>query len=138
MLIEAPALVLAAGALQLLQLPGMVIGQRLLGWRDDLAQLRPVNRRLVMAFGVGVFLYVVGSGLIAMREPRSFAESPLGVSLCLLQALAWSARAVQQRFSIGPVWPHASRWLHRALLAIYSTLAVSYAAVCALFFASSD
>lgn len=125
-MIDARHVVAAAGALQLLQLPGMALGQRLLGWRRDLAGLDLVNRRLVTAMGIGIVLYVVGTGLIAIREAAAMTTTRLGVSLCLLQAVAWSARALQQRFVIGPAWPRGARWLHRALLVVYGGLALSY------------
>jgi hypothetical protein len=116
-LIETAQLLRVAAGLQLLQLPGMVVGQHYLGWRRDLLRLTPVNRRLVLALGVGIVLYVVGTAL---------------VTLCVLQAVAWSARVLQQVLVVGPLWPTEVRWLHRSLTAIYSLLALGYGIICGL------
>jgi hypothetical protein len=126
----AAQLLRVAAGLQLLQLPGMIVGQHYLGWRQDLSRLTPVNRRLVVALGVGIVLYVVGTALITLLYPRPMAESALGRALCVLQAAAWSARVLQQVLVIGPLWPTEVRWLHRSLTAIYSLLALGYGVVC--------
>jgi len=133
---DARHVVIAAGMLQLLQLPGMVLGQRLLGWKSELARLELVSRRLVTAMATGIVLYVVGTGFIAICMPFAVATTRLGTSLCFLQMVAWSARVAQQGLLIGPVWPSAARWLHRALLTVYGTLALSYGWVFAGAYAS--
>lgn len=129
MLTEAKPMLMFAALLQFLQLPGMIIGQHYLGWRADLARLTPVSRRLVVALGIGIVLYVVGTGIITLLYPRAMAESELGQALCALQAVAWSARALQQLLGLGPLWPKQVRWLHLSLATIYSTLGLTYSAI---------
>ena len=115
-----------AGGLQLLQLPGMVVGQKLLGWRADLTKLAAVNRGLVLAMALGIVAYVVGTGILALAAPGALVGSELGRLLCVLQGVAWTLRVSLQRWMIGPVWPAHARWLHRVLSCIYGSLALIY------------
>ena len=126
-------LLVLASSLQFLQVPGMLIGQRVLGWRDDLSRLTPVSRRLVVALGVGIVVYVCGTGVIGLLYPRAVTTTDVGRALCVLQAVAWGIRALLQWLVIGPKWPVQSRWLHRGLATTYSTLALCYSATCWLF-----
>ena len=125
----AEALVRGAGALHLLQIPGMYLTRRILGIPSLLANSAPFQRRLTIAFGIGVISYVVGTGCINLCFTGSVIASDAGRALSLLQACAWSARAVQQRYSLGPCWPAGGRWLHLALSSLYSLLALCYLAL---------
>jgi hypothetical protein len=116
-----------AGCLQLLQLPGMTIGRKLLGWREDLERLTPVNRGLILAMALGIIAYVLGTGVLALTLPGALVGPGLGRALCLVQALSWTLRVSLQVFAIGRVWPQHARWLHRSLVSIYGSLAVIYA-----------
>jgi hypothetical protein len=128
----AETVVLAAGAVHLLQIPGVYYVRRELDWRGMLSQLNPVNRRLAIAFGLGVIFYVLGTGFINLLFSRSVVESQAGRALNLLQAAAWSTRALQQRYSLGPCWPARSRWLHYVLSFVYGGLALAYTSVSCL------
>ncbi|HET7546075.1 MAG TPA: hypothetical protein VFK05_39675 [Polyangiaceae bacterium] len=128
-------LVLLSG-LQFLQLPGMIVGQRVLAWRDDLSKLTPVSRRLVVALGIGIVVYVCGTGVIGLLYPRAAITSEVGRALCLLQAFAWTTRASLQLLVIGPTWPRHARWLNRSLSCIYSALALGFAIICGQFLAA--
>jgi len=129
----AHVLVLVCG-LQFLQLPGMIIGQRVLGWGEDLSRLTPVSRRLVIALGAGIMMYVCGTGVIGLVFPRLTVTTEVGRALCVLQAVAWTLRASLQLFVIAPTWPQHALWLNRGLSTIYSALAVGYGLVCWLSF----
>lgn len=120
-----------AGALQLLQTPAIVAGQRKLSWLDELQALTPLGRRFVYAIATGVFCYVTGSGVLTLFMAEEIAETRLGLALCVLQAVAWTARASQQFVSMAPVWPNQGRWLHFAMESVYSSLAMLYWVVCA-------
>jgi len=128
-------LVLVCG-LQFLQLPGMLLGQRVLSWGDDLSRLTPVSRRLVIAMGAGIVVYVLGTGVIGILCPRAMTASEVGRALCVLQAVAWTLRASLQLLVIGKAWPDHARWLNRSLSTIYSALAVGYGVICFLCFAA--
>jgi hypothetical protein len=125
----AEIVVLAAGGVHLLQIPGVYFVRRELNWRGMLAELDPVNRRLAVAFGLGVIFYVLGTGFINLLCSHSVVSSEAGRALNLLQAAAWAARALQQRFSLGPCWPAKSRWLHYVLSVAYGSLALAYTLV---------
>lgn len=115
-----------AGALQLLQLPVMRVAMRALGWSTDLTKLVPVNQRLVLALTVGVVLYVNGTGLLALLCPEELGQTQLGIWLCLLQTIAWGARAIQQLAVVAPQWPNRIKNLHWLITGIYSALALIY------------
>jgi len=116
-----------AGGLQLLQLPGMIVAQRSLGWHAELDRLSLVNRRLVGAIAFGIISYVFGTALLNFLVTAEIVNSRLGVALCWLQALAWTLRAVLQFVWILPSWPpSAGRALGQLFSAIYSALALTY------------
>jgi len=116
-----------AGGLQLLQLPGMIVAQRSLGWHAELERLSLVNRRLISAIALGIVAYVFGTALLNFFVTAEIVNSRLGVALCWLQAAAWSLRALLQLVWIVPCWPSsAGRPLGRLFSAIYSVLALLY------------
>ena len=119
-----------AGGLQLLQTPAIIAGQRSLGWTDELQVLTPLGRRFVYAIAAGVFCYVTGSGVLTVLFASELVSTNFGFGLCALQAIAWSARAGQQLFGMGSVWPKRGRWLHVAMKLVYTTLAFMYLAIC--------
>lgn len=123
---SAETVVFVLGALQLCQLPGLHFIRRELSFGDELDQHDSVSRRLIIAIGLGIVFYVAGTGFINVLCARSMVESVAGRALSALQAIAWSARAVQQRYSLGPRWPERARWLHVLLSCAYSTLALGY------------
>lgn len=131
----AQLLVLLCG-LQFLQVPGMIVGQRVLAWGEDLSRLTPVSRRLVIALGVGITIYVCGTGVIGILFPQAVIETEPGRALCVLQAVAWTVRASLQLIVIGPTWPCRALWLNRCLSTIYSALAVGYGIICWLLLGS--
>jgi hypothetical protein len=126
MLMSLEICVRTAGALQLLQLPLMVLAQRHLGWRDDLQRLALVNRRLVLAMAAGIVLYVTGTGVMALLYPRDMLTTAPGAALCFLQSVAWTTRTAQQLVGILPVWPVRAAWLGRAVTLLYATLSLIY------------
>lgn len=117
-------------SVQFLQVPGLIVGQRVLGWGEDLSRLTPVSRRLVIALGVGIMLYVCGTGVIGILFPLATTQTELGRALCVLQAVAWTVRASLQLLVIGPTWPGHALWLNRGLSTIYSALATGYLFIC--------
>jgi hypothetical protein len=129
-LINPESLLVLTCGLQFLQLPGMFIGQRVLGWQEELGRLTTVSRRLIIALGMGITAYVCGTGAIGLFYPHALATSELGRALCVLQAVAWTIRALFQLLAIGPAWPLRTRWLHRSLATTYSALAVGYSVIC--------
>ena len=117
-----------AGGLQLLQLPLMRLAGKKLDWGDELARLTPVNRRLFQAIGRGIVIYVMGTGVIVVVHAHAMTHTPLGVSLCVLQAVAWSARLGAQVFGIGALIPPRARSFSRIATGVYASLTLSYLA----------
>jgi hypothetical protein len=127
-----------AGGLQLLQLPLMRLAGKKLGWGAELARLTPVNRRLFQAIGRGIVIYVMGTGVIVLVHAHALTHTPLGLSLCVLQAVAWSARLAAQVFGIGSLIPPPARAFSRVATGVYASLTLAYSALTVwLFFAAS-
>lgn len=115
-----------AGALQLTQLPLMSIAARKLGWHAELDRLSPVNQRLFGAIGLGIVIYVMGTGVIVIVHAHDLATTGLGVALCVLQAAAWTARVGQQLLRIRALIPPGARAFSRIATAVYASLALIY------------
>ena len=123
-----------AGGLQLLQLPLMRLAGQKLVWDADLARLTPVNRLLFQAIGRGIVIYVMGTGVIVVFQAHALTHTSLGVSLCVLQALAWSARLAAQAFGIARLIPPSARGFSRIATGVYASLTLAYWTVCVCLF----
>jgi hypothetical protein len=120
-----------AGALQLTQLPLMFIAARKLGWHAELRRLSPANQRLFNAIGMGIVIYVMGTGLIVIAYPHAITTTKLGSALCVLQAVAWTARVSQQLFRIRQLIPPEARPFSRIATSVYASLALLYGVIVA-------
>jgi hypothetical protein len=125
-------LVTIAGALSFCQLPALVAAPRLMRWREELAGLAPVNRRIVLVLAIAVILTVQGTGVVAIVGAAEIAGgTPLGTATAGFLALFWSYRAAVQ-FWYGPVWPR-----HTLLLRLtHGALACLFCGQAALFLAA--
>lgn len=123
-----------AGALQLTQLPLMSIAARKLGWHAELARLSLANQRLFGAIGLGIVIYVMGSGVIVIAYAHAMATTELGAALCVLQAVAWTARISQQLFRIRRLIPKQAQPFSRLATAVYASLALLYGVAVAWLF----
>jgi hypothetical protein len=119
-----------AGALQLTQLPLMSMAARKLGWHAELSRLSPVNQRLFGAIGLGIVVYVMGSGVLVITYAHAVTTTELGKALCLLQAVAWTARVTQQVFRVRMLVPHQARPFSRVATGVYASLALLYGLLC--------
>ena len=123
-----------AGALQLTQLPLMSIAGRKLGWHTELSRLSPVNQRLFGAIGLGIVVYVMGSGVLVIAYAHAVTTTELGRALCVLQATAWTARVSQQLFRVRLLIPREARPFSRVATGVYASLALLYGLLCAWLF----
>jgi hypothetical protein len=123
-----------AGVLQLTQLPLMSIAARKLGWHAELSRLSRVNQRLFGAIGLGIVIYVMGTGVIVIAYAHAMTTTDLGVALCVLQAVAWTARVSQQLLRIRRLIPAEARPFSRIATAVYASLALLYGVVVAWLF----
>jgi hypothetical protein len=101
------ASVILAGLAQL----GMVaVGlqvPRVFGWREDLARLRPSNRRLFWIYGAFIVLANVGFGALSIAYAGEIAAGRgMAGGFALFAGLYWAARlAVQYAAFDTPDWP---------------------------------
>jgi hypothetical protein len=126
-----------AGALQLTQLPLMSLAARKLGWHAELSRLSLVNQRLFGAIGLGIVVYVMGSGVLVIAYAHAITTTELGRALCVLQAVAWTARVTQQLFRIRMLIPPPARPFSRLATGVYASLALLYGVLCAALFLGS-
>lgn len=125
-----------AGALQLTQLPLMRLAARKLGWNAELSRLSLVNQRLFGAIGLGIVVYVMGTGVLVLAYAEAMTTTPLGRALCVLQAVAWSTRVSQQLFRIRMLIPPEARPFSRLATAVYVSLASLYVLLSVWLFAT--
>jgi hypothetical protein len=123
-----------AGALQLTQLPLMSIAARKLGWHAELLRLSPANQGLFSAIGLGIVVYVMGTGVLVITYAHAVTTTELGRALCVLQVVAWTARVSQQLFRIRRLIPNEARSFSRVATGVYASLAVLYGSLCAWLF----
>ncbi len=84
---------------------------RVFGWREDLAKLRPANRRLFWVYGAFILLSNVGFGAISLACPAEIAAGKGAAgAFALFAGLYWAARlAVQYAAFDTPDWPAEGR-----------------------------
>jgi len=126
-----------AGALQLTQLPLMSMAARQLGWHAELSRLSPVNQRLFGAIGLGIVIYVMGSGVLVIAYAHALTTTELGRAFCVLQAVAWTARVTQQLCRVRMLIPRQARPFSRVATGVYASLALLYGVLCAELFRGS-
>jgi len=103
--------VVLAGAAQLglvavgLRVPGVF------GWKEDLARLRPANRRLFWVYGAFIVLANVGFGTLSLAYPGEIAAGRGAAGgLALFLGLYWAARLGVEGLAFDtPDWPAVAR-----------------------------
>ena len=122
-------LVLAAGLLQFCQVPAMLIAPSVLGWKDDLAKLEPINRRIVQVIGIAIVIVGVGTGIIVVLAPAEVAgASRAGTGLAAFLGVFWGYRALVQVTLYARIWPRGplGRLSHYGLTALFFFQAIVY------------
>lgn len=124
-------LVLLAGVLHFCQLPAMFMAPKMLGWREDLGKLQPINRRIFNVMAGGIMMTVLGLGLVVALAPAEVAGgSRLGTALAAFLGVFWAWRGSVQVFLYSKIWPGG--WLGRAshwgLSALFAFLSAVYLA----------
>lgn len=84
---------------------------RVFGWREDLARLRPSNRRLFWVYGAFIILANVGFGALSIAYAGEIAAGRgMAGGFALFAGLYWAARlGVQYAAFDTPDWPEAGR-----------------------------
>lgn len=99
-------LVFLAGALHLCCLPGTGAGVKLLGFKEDLAKLNPLNRKIVLVMGGGIMLAMVGLGFMVMASAGDIAAgTQSGMAIALFVGIFWLYRFSVQVFIYPKLWP---------------------------------
>jgi hypothetical protein len=105
--------VFTAGLLHLCQIPAMVAAPRMLGWKQDLAQLQPINRQIVQVIGIAIMIVVIGLGIVVMIGSAELVSgSPLAGGLTCFLGVFWLYRGAIQVGLYRRIWPGG--WLGRA------------------------
>lgn len=69
--------------------------RRIIGWREDVAKLRPLNRCIVFTYGYYIQTFSLIFGLICLLQTRELlGKTPLAADWVLLMATYWLGRLV--------------------------------------------
>jgi hypothetical protein len=130
-----PALTLArlvrlAGILHFCQVPAMMVAPQMLGWKEDLAKMQTINRRIFGVIAAAIVLTVLGLGLVvALAADQVVNGSLLGEGLAAFLAVFWAYRFLVQVVLYSKIWPGG--WLgkasHYGLTLLFAFLASAYA-----------
>lgn len=91
------ALVVAAGAGQLVLVVASLAIPRVLRWPEDLARLRPLTRQVFWTYAGYIWATNLSFGLVSAFEPGWLLDrSPLAGAVCGFIAVYWGARVVIQ------------------------------------------
>ena len=78
---------------------------RTFGWKDDLARLTPMNRRLFWVYGLFIVMTNVGFGVVSLVYPVEIAAGKgVADAFALLLGLYWTVRLVVQLFVFRKEW----------------------------------
>lgn len=118
-----------AGALHFCNIPAMLIAPRMLGWKEDLAKLQEINRRIVYVMGGGIILTILGTGIVVMFDPGQMVkENSVGHALACFLSLFWAYRFIVQVILYSKIWPGGviGRSSHYGLASLFLFLTLVY------------
>lgn len=126
------ALVVAAGAGQLVLAAASLAIPRVLGWREETARLRPLTRRLFWTYAGYILGFHVAFGLLSTLAPHWLLDgSPLATAVSAFIAVYWGVRLTLQFVSFRGVEVPAGlryRMAEAALVALFVALTLIYGA----------
>jgi hypothetical protein len=120
-------LIVLAGVAQLgMVLVGLQV-PRVFGWRQDLARLRPSNRRLFWVYGTFIVLANIGFGLLSILHASEIAAGRgFAGGFALFAGLYWLARLIVQYAAFNtPDWPDVPLARH-GLGAVVLAISLAY------------
>ena len=124
------SLVFVAGVGQLILIVASLAIPRVLGWRDDVAKLRPLTRQVFWTYAIYIWGTNLSFGLLSALAPHCLLDhSPLAASVTGFIAVYWAARVVIQFtcFDRSDVPRHRlAHWAEAALVGVFIFLAVVY------------
>lgn len=106
-----------------------------LGWRQDLAQLRPFNRKLMWTYGAFTVLTIVAFGVLTLVLHDEFLRGDrAAIGLAAFIAIYWMGRIIVDAvyFKHGD-WPSGKAFVvgHVLLTGLFLALASTYAGLVA-------
>jgi hypothetical protein len=126
------AAIALAGVAQLALAVGSLAISRLLGWRAELAVLRPLTRQVFWTYAVYIWCTNLSFGLLSALGGRWLLDgSPLAAAVTAFIAAYWGARLAIQflyydRSGVPPGW--LPRVGEPALVCLFAFLALTYGA----------
>jgi len=101
-----------------------------LGWREDLSQLRPFNRKLLWAQGSATVLTIIAFGTLTLALHRELLRGDrAALALALFVGIYWTWRILIDAFYFSHNdWPRGPQFVvgHILLTSLFSVLAASY------------
>lgn len=111
-----------------------------LEWEDDLASLRPLNRKLMWTYGGFIVLTIVAFGVIsAVFHAQLVAGTPVALGLAAFVAVFWTARSLVDSLYVShDDWPDGVEYVvgHALLTTLFAVLVVVYGGTVAYHLAS--
>lgn len=104
-----------------------------LGWKEDLAQLTPFNRKLMWVYGGTTLMTIIAFGILTLLLHREFlAGERAAVALATFIAIFWTLRILVDFFYFEHSdWPVGRHFVigHILLTSLFTALAATYWAV---------
>jgi len=104
-----------------------------LGWKEDLIQLTPFNRKLMWVYAGTTLMTIIAFGVLTLcLHAELLAGDRAAVALALFIALFWTSRiAVDFLYFEHADWPKGRLFVlgHICLTALFAALAITYWAV---------
>jgi len=123
--------VFVAGITQFCQIPAMMMAPQMLGWKDDLAKLSTMNRRIVKVIGLAIVLVGVGTGaIVATSADDMVSGTRLATGFALFLGIFWGYRAAVQYTIYIKIWPKGfmGRLSNYGLAALFTFQSLTYLA----------
>lgn len=101
-----------------------------MGWKDDLARLKPVNRKLMWTYGAFIVLTIIAFGALTLGFHGEFLRgNPAALGVATFIGVFWLMRVVID-FTVHSHadWPPGARFVvaHALLLLLFTFLTLTY------------
>lgn len=101
-----------------------------LGWKEELARLRPLNRKLLWTYGAYIVGMITTWGILTLNlRPELLAGDRSALALALVIAIFWWSRIVVDTFYFEHSdWPEGVEFIlgHTMLTSLFVTIASTY------------
>ena len=125
-------LIRVTGMLHFVQVPGMVLTLSRLRIGEQLREVPPLLRQMMLVMGGGIVLSVLGTGACIALGAADVASSRLGYYLCCFGAVFWGYRSAIQIAIYARSFPRDASAVHHALSVLFPVKTLAYVS-CLLF-----